>query len=291
MKGIILAGGSGTRLYPLTKIISKQLLPVYDKPMIYYPLSLLMLADIKEVLIISTPEDTPNFAKLLGDGTQLGIRLEYAVQPKPEGLPQAFIIGEKFLAGAAAIFILGDNIFYGSNLPTTLRNRVMHSDRCVIFGTKVADPERYGVVELDAEKRPVALVEKPVKPNSPFAVTGLYIFPTGVSEEAKKLKPSGRNELEILDLVSRYHARDRLDLELLGRGTAWFDTGTHQSLLDAENFIATIQHRQGLQVACLEEIAFEKGWISREMLFQQAEIHGKSSYGEYLLTIARERNR
>ena len=286
MKGIVLAGGAGTRLHPLTQVLSKQLLPVYDKPMIYYPISLLMLADIREILIISTPHDLPQFQSLLGDGSRFGIRLSYEVQPKPEGLPQAFIIGERFLAGEASTLILGDNIFYGQNLPELLRQ---HRDSLiggVIYATKVAHPERYGVVEFDAARKPLSLEEKPSVPKSPYAVTGVYMFAADAPEEAKKLTPGRRGELEILGLADRYLERNALSLELLGRGTAWFDTGTHQSLLDAANFIATIQDRQGLYVACLEEIAYEKRWIDGAALCQAADASGKSSYGDYLRRLA-----
>ncbi len=281
-KGIILAGGSGTRLYPLTIAVSKQLMPVYDKPMIYYPLSVLMLADIREVLIISTPHDLPLFKLLLGTGEQFGMKFEYAEQPKPEGLAQAFLIGAEFLEGAPACLILGDNLFYGHDFPDILVEAGARMDGATVFGYHVADPQAYGVVEFDTNGRVISLEEKPKQPKSSYAVPGIYFFDGRVVEFAKTLKPSGRCELEITDLNRLYLEEGRLFVELLGRGTAWLDTGTHDSLLAAADFVRVIQNRQGLKIACLEEIAFEKKWIDKVQLTRLAEGLGKSTYAEYL---------
>ncbi len=282
MKGLILAGGSGTRLYPLTQVVSKQLLPVYDKPMIYYPLSVLMLAGIREVLVISTPEDTPLFRRLLGDGKQWGLRLDYAVQPKPEGLAQAFIIGEDFLQNGPACLVLGDNLFYGHGLTENLRQAASLTAGGLIFAHYVRDPERYGVVEFDPAGRAVSLEEKPARPKSHYAVPGLYFYDATVCARAKRLRPSARGELEITDLNREYLQAGQLRVEKLGRGTAWLDTGTQRSLLEAGNFIAAIQERQGLMVACLEEIAWQNGWIDAAAVAASAAALGKSAYGEYL---------
>lgn len=283
-KGIVLAGGSGTRLHPLTKGISKQLLPIYDKPMIYYPLSILMLAGIRDIMLISTPADLPVFEKLLGNGEEFGLRLVYAEQPRPEGLPQAFIIAEEFLDGSPSCLILGDNIFYGQDLTMLLRRNVTRASGGVLFAHRVVNPGRYGVVEFDANRTVLSLEEKPDTPKSSFAATGLYFFGPDAPREAARLTPGKRGELEILDLAGRYLRRGELSVELLGRGTAWFDTGTHESLLDAANFIHAIQSRQGLQIACLEEIALKQGWIDRAALLRAAETMGRSTYGEYLRT-------
>ena len=288
MKGIVLAGGSGTRLYPITKSISKQIIPVYDKPMIYYPVSILMLAGLKEILIISTPTDLPLYQNLLGDGSELGIRFEYAVQPSPDGLAQAFLIGEKFLNGDKACLILGDNIFYGYNLTNTLQEAASLQEGATVFGYYVNDPERYGVAEFDANGKVLSLEEKPQHPKSNYAVTGLYFYGSDVVEKAKSLKPSARGELEITDLNKLYLAEGRLNVKQMGRGVAWLDTGTHDSLLEASNFISTIQNRQGLQVACLEEIAYKFGYIGREQLLRLAEPLKKNYYGQYLIKIANE---
>jgi glucose-1-phosphate thymidylyltransferase len=288
MKGIILAGGSGTRLHPVTQSISKQLLPVYDKPMIYYPLSVLMLAGIRDILIISTPRDTPQFEALLGDGAQWGLQFTYVVQPSPDGLAQAFLLGEEFLAGEGCCLVLGDNIFYGHDFVKSLVNAAKHDSGATVFAYAVTDPERYGVVEFDAEKKAISLEEKPLKPKSRYAVTGIYFYDRQIVDVAKSIKPSPRGELEITDVNRWYLEREQLRTEVLGRGIAWLDTGTHQSLLEASNFIQTIEHRQGLKVSCPEEIAYRLGYISREELGELAAKLGKSSYGNYLKTILQD---
>jgi len=290
MKGIVLAGGSGTRLYPITKSISKQIIPVYDKPMIYYPLSVLMLAGIKEILIISTPQDIHLYENLLGNGDDLGIKLVYAVQPSPDGLAQAFIIGEEFIGDDNVCMVLGDNIFYGFDLSRTLREAATLKDGAVVFGYYVNDPERYGVAEFDASGKVLSLEEKPVEPKSNYAVTGLYFYSNDVVKKSKNLKPSKRGELEITDLNRLYLEEGRLSLKMMGRGMAWLDTGTHDSLLEASNFIATIENRQGLKVACLEEIAFRYGYIDKDQLLKLAEPLKKNHYGEYLIKIANEKS-
>lgn len=289
MKGIVLAGGSGTRLYPLTKVTSKQLLPIYDKPMIYYPLSTLMLAGIKDILIISTPDDTPRFESLLGDGRQYGINLSYKVQPSPDGLAQAFILGEEFLAGEAGAMVLGDNIFYGNGFRSLLRTAVKNAEedgRATVFGYYVPDPERFGVVEFDENGKAFSIEEKPAKPKSNYAVTGLYFYPAGVSDRANQVKPSARGELEITTLNDTYLKDGLLDVQLLGRGFAWLDTGTMQSLLDAANFVEMVQDRQGITISAPEEIAFINGWIDKTDLLRSAESYGKSPYGVHLRAVA-----
>jgi glucose-1-phosphate thymidylyltransferase len=289
-KGIILAGGSGTRLYPITHVVSKQLLPVYDKPMIYYPLSVLLLAGIRDILIISTPEDIPNFENLLGDGSQLGIRFSYAVQPKPEGLAQAFIIGKKFIGAENSCLILGDNLFFGHSLPETL-NRAVHMDQGgLVFGYWVRDPERYGVVDFDKDGKVLSIEEKPPKPKSNYAVPGLYFFDNDVVEIASGLKPSQRGELEISDVIKAYLERGKLRVELLGRGFAWLDTGTHESFLEASSFIETIQKRQGLKIACIEEIAWRLGYIDVNQVRKLAQPYLQNEYGQYLMQIVDERD-
>lgn len=286
MKGIILAGGSGTRLYPATKSISKQIIPVYDKPMIYYPLSVLMLSGIREVLIISTPHDLPLYKNLFGDGSQLGLKLEYAEQPSPDGLAQAFIIGDKFIGNDSVCLVLGDNIFYGYEFSRILQEAASFDDGAVVFGYWVNDPERYGVAEFDDAGKVLSLEEKPAQPKSNYAVTGLYYYSNDVIAKAKALKPSKRGELEITDLNRLYLDEGRLNMKFLGRGMAWLDTGTHQSLLQASNFIATIESRQGLKIACLEEIAFNKGWIDKAQMIKLAEPMKNSEYGQYMIRIA-----
>ncbi|MFX1712300.1 glucose-1-phosphate thymidylyltransferase RfbA [Stutzerimonas stutzeri] len=291
MKGIILAGGSGTRLYPITKGVSKQLIPVYDKPMIYYPLSVLMLAGIREVLIITTPEDQASFNRLLGDGSELGMRFDYVVQPSPDGLAQAFILGREFIGSDAVCLVLGDNIYHGHDLVKLLQSAVSNAEQrnqATVFGYHVHDPQRYGVAEFDAEGKVVSLYEKPAQPKSNFAVTGLYFYPNDVVLKAVEVKPSERGELEITTVNQMYLAQGRLMLEKMGRGFAWLDTGTHESLLEASAFIETIEKRQGLKVACLEEIAYEMGYITRKQLLELARPLAKNQYGQYLINRAGE---
>ena len=288
-KGIILAGGSGTRLHPVTKAISKQLIPIYDKPMVYYPLTTLMLAGIKEILVISTPTDLPMYKKVLGDGSQWGIRLEYAEQPRPEGLAQAFVIGKKFLAGSPACLILGDNIFYGHGLVDSLKRAVSNETGATIFGYWVRDPQRYGVIEFDKAGKVISIEEKPQKPKSNYAAVGLYFYDSQVCDIAATIKPSARGELEITDLNNAYRKNNNLQVELLGRGTAWLDTGTPESMLQAANFVQTVQQRQGLMIACPEEIAFHLGLIDVKQLTKLAEPLAKNWYGQYLLALVDER--
>jgi len=290
MKGIVLAGGSGTRLYPITKGVSKQLVPIYDKPMVYYPLSVLMLAGIKEILIITTPEDQISFKRLLGNGSDLGIQLEYAIQPSPDGLAQAFLLGEEFIANDDVCLILGDNIYYGHDLTQLLESSVINAQNnfATVFGYHVNDPERYGVAEFDKSGTVISLEEKPIQPKSNYAVTGLYFYPNDVVEKAKQVKPSHRGELEITTINQMYLSEGRLKLETMGRGYAWLDTGTHESLLEASAFIETIEKRQGLKVACLEEIAYEMGYINKERLIELAQPLKKNQYGQYLLKRAEE---
>lgn len=286
MKGIILAGGSGTRLYPLTMVTSKQLLPVYDKPMIYYPLSTLMLAGIRDILIISTPTDLPNFERLLGDGSRYGINLSYEVQPSPDGLAQAFLIGEKFIDGDSCAMVLGDNIFYGSGLKKHLREAAARENGATVFGYYVDDPERFGIVEFDENGKAISLEEKPQNPKSNYCVTGLYFYDNRVVEMAKKVKPSARGELEITDLNKLYLEDDTLNVVTLGRGYAWLDTGTMDALAEATEFVKVIESRQGIQISAVEEIAYKNGWISKEKLIESAEKYGKSPYGEHLRKVA-----
>ncbi len=291
MKGIILAGGSGTRLYPLTLVTSKQLLPIYDKPMIYYPLSTLMLAGIKDILIISTPEDTPRFKNLLGDGTRFGIRLSYAIQPSPDGLAQAFIIGEKFVGKDSCALILGDNIFYGAGLTAHLIHSVKRAKEgiCTLYAYYVKDPERFGIVEIDKNNNAISIEEKPKNPKSNYCVTGLYFYPSGVVDKAKQVKPSARGELEITTLNNMYLAEHKIHVTTMGRGYSWLDTGTHESLTDASNYIKDLEDHQGLKISCPEEIAYLNGWISREQLIEAGNSMKKNQYGQYLLRVAEDK--
>ncbi len=288
-KGIILAGGSGTRLYPLTKVLSKQLMPVYDKPMVYYPLSTLMLAGIRDILLISTPHDLPHFRRLLGDGSSMGVKLSYAEQPKPEGLAQAFLIGEEFIASDPVALVLGDNVFYGHGLAKTLQGvaeRIVKDGGATVFGYRVRDPERYGVVEFDSKGKAIGLEEKPKAPRSNFAIPGLYFYDGRVAQLASQIEPSARGELEITDLNQLYLNEQRLNVEILGRGTAWLDTGTHESLLAAASFIHAVEERQGLKIGCPEEVAYRMGWLVADQLRQSAAAYGKSGYGAYLAELA-----
>lgn len=289
MKGIVLAGGSGTRLYPITRGVSKQLLPIYDKPMVYYPISVLMLAGIREILIITTPEDMPAFQRLLGDGSRFGIELSYAIQPSPDGLAQAFIIGEEFINGERCALVLGDNIYFGQSFGKKLEAVAAKEESATIFGYQVTDAERFGVVEFDQDFKVLSIEEKPVKPKSNWAVTGLYFYDKNIVEMAKQVKPSHRGELEITTLNQMYLEQGNLDVELLGRGFAWLDTGTHDSLIEASQFIHTIEKRQGFKVACLEEIAFRKGWLSRQQVADEAKVMSKTSYGQYLTQLIAEK--
>ena len=291
MKGIILAGGSGTRLYPLTRVTSKQLLPIYDKPMIYYPLSTLMLAGIRDILIISTPTDTPRFEELLGDGSHYGINLSYAVQPSPDGLAQAFLIGEEFIGDDTCAMILGDNIFYGGYFRRNLAEAVKNANagNATIFGYYVNDPERFGIVEFDKQKNVISVEEKPKNPKSNYCITGLYFYPKGVAAKAKQVKPSARGELEITDLNRLYLEDGTLKVQILGRGFAWLDTGTMDSLMEASSFVQTVQNRQGVVISALEEIAFFEGWITKEKLIESAKLYGKSPYGEHLMRVAEDK--
>ena len=294
MKGIILAGGAGTRLYPLTMVTSKQLLPVYDKPMIYYPLSTLMLAGIQDILIISTPEDTPRFEHLLGDGSQYGVHLQYKVQPSPDGLAQAFILGEEFIGDDSCAMILGDNIFDGNGFSRILKTAASNAekaDRATVFGYYVNDPERFGIVEFDANGKVISVEEKPANPKSNYAITGLYFYPKGVSAMANEVKPSARGELEITTLNDMYLKQDRLDVQLLGRGFAWLDTGTMDSLVEAADYVRMIEKRQGIKISAPEEIAYKYGWISKEKLLESAERYGKSPYGQHLKNVADDKLR